>query len=84
MKVICIDGVKKGTMPYDTCNPASHFDEVYEGEIYTVTKQKEFYGHLCYFLAERRPNAAYYYGIFAPISNIDEKEFERNYNKELV
>ena len=77
MKVICIDGVKRGTMPYDTEIPASIADEVYEGEVYAVVKEKEYYGNLCYFLAERRRNAAYYAGIFIPLSNINENEIHQ-------
>jgi len=84
MRVICIYGLKASTMPFDTTNPASLSDELYEGVIYTVIGQKEYHGELCYFLAEKRRTAAYWYGSFAPLSEIDETTFERNFKKELV
>ena len=84
MRVICIDGVKIGDIgkndktggtiraKSDAC--------IYEGETYTVAHD---YGDT-YMLAGRNPFYSYNKRKFSPLSEIDETQMERNYNKELV
>ena len=85
MRVICIDGIKEGDEAYDTPHKAGANDAIYEGETYTVYKQKTYSGILCYFLIERRANAAYASHCFIPLSNIDELELQLTNSKyELV
>jgi hypothetical protein len=79
MKVICIDGVKSGSITM-MGNIISKENEIYEGEEYTVQRQVDD----CYLLVERPGFLLYKKKRFAPISKIDETTFERNYNKELV
>jgi hypothetical protein len=75
MKVICIYGVKKGDLNHSNPSfPAPKYDEIYEGEIYTVLSSITWEGHLVYSLEERRPDALYSADCFAPISDIDETE----------
>jgi hypothetical protein len=82
MRVICVDGIKKGEKAWDTPKVCDDFDAIYEGEIYNVVREKVYDGHLCYFLQEKRNNAAYYSGLFMPLSEIDEKELVKE--RELV
>lgn len=76
MRVLCINAARtKGCMP---CAP-----EVVEGETYTVTGEcVSITGIPCYELAETKLR----YGKFrfVPTSDIDEREFERDYNKVLI
>jgi hypothetical protein len=75
MKVICIDGVNKGELPFDDNGRiASKSDEIYEGEIYTVVGEYPTSAGLAYFLEERRKNAAYAASCFIPLSDKDETE----------
>jgi hypothetical protein len=77
MKVICIDAGPSRVHPELKC-------ELVEGNTYTkVGEETGVNGILHYELAEcvNHKYAAY---MFVPISAIDEPEFERNYNKELV
>lgn len=88
MKVICIDDRA------DENADLSHgLPPIVVGEIYTVTKYSEYsknkYGIVerwpVYCLAERGDGlVGYDVKRFVPLSNIDEKEFERNYNKETA
>ena len=70
MKVICINDA--GTK------------ELKFGAEYTVVDGRNCYvsGLYCYFFEE--VVLGYEAQRFAPVSEIDETEFERNYNKELV
>lgn len=84
MKVICIDGVNKGELPFDENGRiASKSDEIYEGETYTVVGEYPTSGGLAYFLEERRKNAAYAASCFIPLSNIEEnsKDYVQQYTE---
>ena len=52
-KVICIDGVNQGTPASNMPVFASHSDEIYEGEIYTVVDAFKKCGVDAYILAEK-------------------------------
>ena len=78
MKVICISenwhSIIKENVPF----PAV-------GEECEVIESQEKYGRLFHVLGGRFPGGIMYAAEnFAPISEIDETTFERNYNKELV
>lgn len=81
MKVICID-----TSPNP--NPKKNnewFKYLKEGSTYEV--EKEVYG--CYKIfgidhPYQTDRPTFMKRRFVPVSDIDEKEFERNYNKELA
>jgi hypothetical protein len=84
MKVICIDGIKAGH-PSQTIRgfePANKHDEIYEGEVYTVIREHICFGELAYILLERSYLNSYRKNRFAPLSDIDETEFVRDYNKQ--
>lgn len=53
------------------------------GNVYEVISELKYNGFDYYELAEQ-PGVAYCVEHFAPLSEIDETEFERSYNKELV
>jgi hypothetical protein len=77
MKVVCIDASPSKIHPNYKC-------ELIEGNIYTkIGELAGIRGILHYDLAEC-PVHAYAASRFIPLSTIDETEFERNYNKELV
>lgn len=81
MKVICIDGVKVGDRVKAGFQPfALPQDEIIEGVIYEVIDLINFFGLDAYRLVGKPFNALYTTDRFAPISDIDETEFERNYN----
>ncbi len=85
MKVICIDGIKPLSTVYSFFGqPMTSFpgDEIFEGEKYTVVAELLHDGVLYYGLAERdfTPGIWYKAKKFAPVSSIDETEFERHYN----
>lgn len=71
MKVLCIDdsNLEYGFLKY--------------GDVYTVIGEENHMGLICYFL-EEIVGESYVKTRFIPLSEIDETEFERNYNKELV
>ena len=75
MKVLCIDA---------TTEPGWPTVDLKEGEIYTVTGDREYGGYYWYKLLEGEPNAWYEAQYLIPISNIDETEMERNYNELLI
>lgn len=82
MKVLCIHGVKIGEIAHNFLGDVKAADitsVIFEGEIYTVV---EDIGE-SYVLQERNPIFAYGKRRFAPLSEINETEFERNYQKEL-
>jgi len=82
MKVICIDGTKPGTRGILYNISLGNEDQIYEGETYTVIESGEEQGYKFFRLKEKFHR--YKQSRFAPISDIDETEFVRNYNKELV
>lgn len=72
MKVICIDeGVTRKCI-----NSSRISSKLIEGGIYTVSRAVGKY----YILKELEPDLGYESRLFVPLSSIDEKEFERNYN----
>jgi hypothetical protein len=78
-KVICIDG-KPRPKEY------SHYPPIQEGKQYTITGQEVGYYTdgspvKCYTILEA-PNWLYEIDRFIPVSEIDETEFQRNYEKE--
>lgn len=84
MKVLCIDDKIR--------HPHGFMEEggikIKEGEVYEVLRETEGYDKLgnTYRVYELTVDPGYGYELwrFVPISNIDETEFERNYNKETV
>lgn len=86
MRVICIQG--------DADKDAIIMPgvEIIEGEVYTVSGYSEYsrnkhggVDHIpVYKLAERPQDVGYEVSRFAPLSDIDEKEFERNYSKRVI
>ena len=84
MRVICIDGVKIGDIGVNKqgdTRPANSNDLIFEGVVYTVEHD---YGDTYSLVELRNPFASYGKRRFAPLSEINEKEFERNYQKELA
>jgi len=84
MKVICIDGVKLGdiaTNKYFEKRSALVEDLIFEGEVYTVEHD---FGDTYSLVEKRNPFVSYAKRRFAPLSEVCETEFERNYNKEKV
>lgn len=87
MRVVCID---KNSDPLAI--PASKEDQIFEGEIYTVTRYSEYSlnniskveRYPVYTLAERSPNVGYAVERFIPLSDIDETEMIREPVKEIV
>ena len=77
MKVICIDAGNYG-------NPGFGGPIPKEGDILTVGRAYEYEGIPSYEFVEYGPNYLYSQRRFAPLSQIDETEMERNYNKELA
>ena len=81
MRVICVDA--KG-------RPGDHPTGVLkEGGCYKVVDEKMARGTdgrraMCYVLEEFGPLMGFEKDRFVPLSSIDETQFERNYNKELV
>lgn len=81
MRVICID---------DKERPGEYPDAdftIKEGETYNVCRAvTSENGIFCYSLLEDPYRAMYCYAAdrFIPVSDIDEKEFERNYNFQTV
>jgi len=79
MKVICID-----VKPYNngTC------EELVVGETYTVVNSFIYGEKILVYQLEELPPPTPFHGYdsrrFIPVSEIDETEFVRNYNKELV
>lgn len=79
MKVICIDGVKKGCIErMGKVAPAEA--EVFEGETYTVVGEEQHSGNIYYELSERDAKYLYHKDRFAPLSSIDETEMQRDYS----
>lgn len=72
MRVICINGVKKGDP--GTVAPACEEDEIYEGEEYTVVRERKVCGEIGYYLAERSPIVSYSSDRFIRIGDVDEVE----------
>jgi hypothetical protein len=79
MKVICIDGVKVGNIGILHQTIATDDEAIYEGEIYTVLKSTVVAGIAAYHL-EEKSHCVYRASRFAPLSDIDENEFERYYS----
>lgn len=72
MRVICIDeGITRKCINSDRIS-----SKLIEGEIYTVACTRGKY----YILAELEPDLGYESKLFAPLSEINETEMERNYN----
>lgn len=89
MKVICIDGMSPGQNVFNgfgqPTSPLRKDEEIYTGEIYIVIGEfKNARGENYYRLEGKPTDIVYHEKRFSPISSIDETEFERNYNKELV
>ena len=75
MRVLCVKGINKGDDNYEEKRqPAGKYDEIYEGETYTVVNELKKDEIVFYYLAERRHDATYWSGCFIPLSNIDETE----------
>lgn len=81
MKVMCIEGVKKGMIAMNG-KPVKNQDEIYEGEIYTVSWKTILLGESVYMLSERSPFFGYRERRFIPLSDIDETELIKE--RELV
>ncbi len=79
MKVICIE-TEWETLP----GWPDAFGTPTFGSIYVVIIAFEDRYGSWYCLEGFDEHDAFGQGGFAPVSNIDEKEFERNYNKELA
>ena len=79
MKVICIQTDTKTVK-----GPQVPTNSVKEVEVYTVIGGERFNNKQYYRLAEMDYWTVYLSDLFVPLSQIDETEFERNYNKELV
>lgn len=73
MRVLCINN-GKGHMQ------EAYLPDVIIGEEYNVVKILDV-GEVDYYILEEQPDhIAYIYWLFIPLSDIDEMEFERNYN----
>lgn len=82
MKVVCI---RDTWYPSAKVNPAVIHITPYVGEECEVTGHHRENNRDFYFLAGRFPkNVAFYVDNFAPVSDIDETTFERNYDKATV
>lgn len=57
---------------------------VIEGHVYSVLETKEAGGSYFYILREMEPDIGYEISLFAPVSEIDETNMERNYNLEKI
>lgn len=79
MKVICIDDLSRNVTDAAKKHPHPEI-----GEECVVTSMREAWGGVYYKLLGYPPSANYNSNCFAPISDIDETTFERNYQKELV
>ncbi len=64
--------------------PAPSNSEIFVGEEYNVVDVNERNGDTFYRLSEKEYRMNYKAEWFMPLSEIDETEFERNFNKELV
>jgi len=75
MKVICIDASNQPVEPY-----------VVEGVVYNTEGVEQRKSGLCYRLTDWLPEMMCWAltSRFIPLSNIDEKEFERNYNTQTA
>jgi hypothetical protein len=79
-KVICIHGIKLGHNGLDEIKgkiivtPADQSKVIYEGEVYTVTKETVYFNTKVYKLKERRKEDYYAASFFLPLSDIDETE----------
>lgn len=78
MKVICIDGIKLGDIGFmsgdkspATCDKE---EEIFEGESYTVSNTRTFYGKRYFLLKEKPFTTRYNERRFMPLSNINEEE----------
>lgn len=80
MRVICID---KDAWPPNHAPAQSQDVKIENGKTYTVVETKELDGYIWHELTNDI-GWLYWDGCFIGTSDIDEKEFERNYNKELV
>tara|TARA_R110000868_G_scaffold199843_3_gene446935 strand:- start:210 stop:482 length:273 start_codon:yes stop_codon:yes gene_type:complete len=79
MKVICIKGVKKGTLNTNGDSPLPSSLQIYETDVYTVVAQRTLDGYnfpegQYYVLAERGWDVGYGIFNFLPLSDIDEAE----------
>ena len=72
MKVICIDA----STDFDSEIPV----DLIEGEVYTVIDVDKEDNEIWYTLLEKSIYQQYSEDAFIPLSEIDETEFERNYN----
>lgn len=73
MKVICINGLKKGQTGLSGISARS-VEVIYEGEAYNVINEETHFGHVYYFLDERPHGTGYNAKKFMPCSDIDELE----------
>ena len=81
MKVLCID---KDAWPENYTCPQQSLDvKISNGKTYEVSDIQEIDGFTWYQLPHDI-EWFYWEGCFIGTSDIDEKEFERNYNKELA
>lgn len=76
MRVICINDDWRDDL-------RRNGDPVFGG-YYEVTSEYIWQGHLIYVLSGCPNPKGYYAPSFAPVSTIDETEFERNYKTEMV
>lgn len=83
MKVLCVSGVNKDEPSYGDGRPARKCDEIYEGEIYTVVGRIIVEEYVCYFLEERRKDAAYNSLCFIPISDKNEELIELSEHQKI-
>lgn len=80
MKVVCVNNKF-----YPVGGPPTKLPVI--GEFYTVVKVRESVykkGVIVYKISELDYNTWYHEKMFAALSDIDEKEFERNYNFQTV
>ncbi len=76
MRVICIDGVKPGSVGTDNLNIPKVFHShqcIYEGECYNVSDVKTFKGEEYFCLIEKPQDCAYKSKRFIPLSTQDEQ-----------
>jgi len=81
MKVICIDAKSKVDINRHLLKEGGYYNTIYDGDCYCVRTNSISPG---YALAEFGMAIGFDKSRFIPLSDVDEKEFERNYNKELV
>lgn len=81
MRVICINGDGLREM-----NNLENDDDytLKTGEVYTVVDTQRHDGMDFYILSEKPFDCCYHVRRFAPLSDISETEFERNYQKEKI